>query len=89
MAEGNTPEQKFSTGAIQATVWRNAGKSKNGEDVEFNTISLQRRYKDKDGWKSSGSFSRNEIPLTIYCLQKCFEHIIEGQDDSVEEEVVM
>ena len=46
--------------------------------------SVQRRYKDKDGeWKSSQSFSRNEIPLAIYCLQKSFEKIIEGQKDEI------
>jgi len=54
---------------------------------------IQRRYKYKDGqWKSGGSFGRNEIPLAIYCLEKSFEHMIEGQkedDGSVEEEVVM
>jgi hypothetical protein len=28
---------------------------------------VQRRYKDKSGsWKSTTSFSRNEIPLAIY-----------------------
>ena len=37
---------------------------------------------DNDGeWKSSGSFSRNEIPLAIYCLQKAFEHMIEKQQE--------
>ena len=42
--------------------------------------SVERRYKDKDGkWQSSGSFSRNEIPLAIYCLQKAFDTIIEEQ----------
>ena len=43
-------------------------------------VTVQRRYKDKDeNWQSSGSFSRNEIPLAIYCLQKAFEGIIETQ----------
>ena len=57
--------------------------------------SVQRRYKDRDGqWKSSGSFSRNEIPLAIYCLQKAFEKIIETEagesnDGSVTEEEVL
>ena len=52
---------------------------------------VERRYKDRDGqWKSSGSFSRNEIPMAIYCLQKSFDHIVSSQqgDDSVEEETV-
>jgi hypothetical protein len=57
---------------------------------------IQRRYKDKDGtWKSSQSFSRNEIPLAIYCLQKGFEKIIETQanggdeNSSIDEETVI
>ena len=53
---------------------------------------VQRRYKDRGGeWQSSTSFSRNEIPLAIHCLQKSFEAIIEiqneqpGSDKNVEE----
>jgi hypothetical protein len=50
------------------------------------TRGLERRYRGKDrNWKSSGSFSRNEIPLAIYCVEKAFEYMIEGQqqeDDS-------
>ncbi len=39
--------------------------------------SVSRRYKDKNGdWKSSQSFSRNEIPLAVWCLEKAFEKII-------------
>ena len=40
--------------------------------------SVSRRYKDRYGnWKTSQSFSRNEIPLAIYVLQKAFEAIVE------------
>ena len=83
------PVAKFKAGgAISSAVWQNEI-TVNGKQVTMLKASVQRRYKDKDGWKSSGSFSRNEIPLAIYCLQKAFEHIIEGQNDSVEEETVM
>lgn len=51
---------------------------------------VQRRYKDSSGtWKSSGSFSRNEIPLAIYVLEKSFEHMVEErkeEDDSDDSE---
>jgi len=54
---------------------------------------VQRRYKDKDGdWKSSQRFSRNEIPLAIYCLQQAFEKMLgdsDGDTDNNAEEVVM
>jgi hypothetical protein len=83
------PVAKFKAGQVSAAVWENEVTT-NGRQVTMLKASVQRRYKDKDGqWKSSMSFSRNEIPLAIYCLQKAFEHIIEGQDDSVEEEAVM
>lgn len=53
---------------------------------------VERGCKDKDGaWKSSGSFSRNEIPLAIYCLQKAFETLVEkdsSETPTVEEVVV-
>jgi len=84
------PVAKFKAGQVSAAVWENEVTT-NGRQVTMLKASVQRRYKDKDGqWKSSYSLSRNEIPLAIYCLQRCFEHIIEGQsDDSVEEETVM
>jgi hypothetical protein len=91
---GQKPVAKFKAGQISSALWENEI-TVNGKKVTVLKASVQRRYKDsKDGqWKSSTSFSRNEIPLAIYCLQKSFEHMIEGNKDddsgSVEEEVVM
>ena len=90
---GQKPVAKFKAGQVSAALWENEI-SVSGRQVTMLKATIQRRYKDKDGqWKSSGSFSRTEIPLAIYCLQKCFEHMIEGQRDdengSVEEEMVM
>jgi len=86
------PVWKTKAGTVSGALWENTI-TVNGREIVTLKSTVQRRYRDsKDGqWKSSGSFSRNEIPLAIYCLQKCFEHMIEGQkdDDSVEEEVVM
>lgn len=43
--------------------------------------SVERRFKNGDGeWKSSGSFSRNEIPLAIWCLQKAFDTMLEERE---------
>ena len=61
-----------------------------GRNTRVFTISVERRYKDnKTGeWKSSGSFSRNEIPLVQYVLGKAFEAMVEeGRDGVAEEEV--
>jgi len=88
------PVAKFKAGQISAALWENEITAKNGHKATMLKASVQRRYKDRDGqWKSATSFSRNEIPLAIYCLQKAFEKIIEvqigeGSEDGVVEEEV-
>lgn len=91
-SSGNTPEKKFSTGAINATIWKNTGTSKNGQEVEFNTISLQRRYKDKnDQWQSTNSLRVNDLPKAALVLNKAYEYLVlrdtSSTPSSVEEEV--
>ena len=90
---GQKPIAKFKAGMVSAAIWENPIEVK-GKTVTMLKATVQRRYKDKDGdWKSSQSFSRNEIPLAIYCLQQAFETMI-GESDSdtdnnAEEEIVM
>ncbi len=79
----NVPEKKFSTGVISATIWKNNGTSKKtGEPVEFRTITLQRRYTDKDGnWQTSSSLRINDLPKATLVLQKAYEYLVlKGQD---------
>ncbi|MHC4581548.1 MAG: hypothetical protein ACYS14_08830 [Planctomycetota bacterium] len=88
------PVARFKAGQVSAAIWQNEVQMPRGE-VKILKATVQRRYKDKNGeWKSSGSFSRNELPLAIHCLQKAFEKIIElqneesGSSSNVEEVVV-
>ena len=79
---GQTPVAKFRAGAVATAVWENEVEV-NGRTVNILKATVQRRYKDKEGnWQSSGSFSRNEIPLAVHCLQKAFEKIVETQNDA-------
>ena len=94
----NIPEKKFSTGVISATIWKNNGTSKRtGESVEFRTITLQRRYTDKDGkWQTSSNMRINDLPKASLVLQKAYEYLVlrgaqsASQDISdTKEEIVM
>ena len=79
---GQKPIAKFRAGQVAAAIWANDVEVK-GRTVTILKVTVQRRYKDQDGnWQSSGSFSRNEIPLAIHCLQKAFEKIVETQNDA-------
>ncbi len=76
---GQTLIAKFRAGQVSSALWENEIEVK-GKTVTILKATVQRRYKDKDGnWQSSGSLSRNEIPLAVYCLQKAFDKIIETQ----------
>ena len=60
------PTAKFRAGPVSAAIWENEI-TVNGKKALMLKASIERRYKDKDGqWKSSNSFSRNEIPLAVY-----------------------
>ena len=78
---GQMPLAKFKAGQVSSALWENEVQMPRGT-VKILKATIQRRYKDKSGtWKSSTSFSRNEIPLAIHCLQKAFEKIIEKQNE--------
>ncbi len=75
------PVAKFRAGQVSSALWENQIQVK-GAAVTILKATVQRRYKDRNNeWKSSTSFSRNEIPLAIHCLQKAFEKIIEIQSE--------
>jgi len=88
---GNQPEKRFSTGAISASVWQNEGKNKNGEAFSYQTVNLQRRYKDKDGnWQSTSTLRLNDLPKAQLVLGKAYEHIVLRDNGAaiVEEQVI-
>ena len=90
----NTPEKKFSTGSLTATIWQNQGRGRNGEVISFRTVSFQRSYKDKNGvWQNSSSLRVNDLPRASLVLQKAYEYVVlrEAQNstsDYVNEEVI-
>jgi hypothetical protein len=70
------PVAKFQAGTVTAAVWENQFEI-NGKQLKGLRTSIERRFKSKDGqWRSSSSFSRNDIPLAIYCLQRAFNYTV-------------
>lgn len=84
------PIHKFGAGSVSCAIWKNEA-TVNGRTMPMLKATVERRYTDKDGnWKSSGSFSRNEIPLAIHVLQQAFSAMLEqsGDDDGPQQPVV-
>ena len=83
------PVAKFRAGQVTCAIWENQVTVGNQQQTILKA-SVNRRYRDKSGvWKSSQSFSRNEIPLAVHVLQKAFEAMLEKpaeQDDVAQAE---
>lgn len=63
---------------MTCALWQNQVQV-DGRPTTILKASVSRRYKDRHGqWKSSESFSRNEIPLAIHVLQRAFEKMVEA-----------
>ena len=79
----NMPEMKFRAGPVSATVWQNTGKSKDGEENTYNTISIERNYKDKnDVWQSTNSMRINDLPKASLVLKKAYEYLVLNQQNN-------
>ena len=82
----NKPVAKFGAGLVSAALWENEI-NVSGTAKTVLKASVSRRYKDGNEWKTSSSFSRNEIPLAIYCLQKVFERMVsDNKEESAPED---
>jgi len=91
--EAQKPLVRFRAGQVACALWENEISVK-GQTQTILKASVSRRYRDRDGnWQTSQSFSRNEIPLAIYTLQKAFEAMLQqppgGEDADVNEEAVL
>ena len=69
------PIQKFKAGGVQAAIWNNEAE-KDGEKTEFQSVTLQRIYKDKAGeWKTAASFKATDLPKAMVVLGKAYEFL--------------
>ena len=89
----NVPEKKFSTGVVSATIWKNNGVSRSGQQTEFRTITLQRRYNKEGEWKSTNSLRINDLPKATLVLQKAYEYLViretaTASDYEVDEDII-
>jgi|GEM_PF-674934 len=76
MNKTNTPIKRIVAGSVSAAIWENTVNI-NGEGRPILKASVNRRYRDGEGqWKTSSTFSRNELPLAILALQQAFEFIV-------------
>src|SRR5258708_7875133 len=89
--ENNRPVKVYRFRSVSASVFENNAKT-DGRDRTFHKVSLQRSYRDGDGWKTTTSFGRDELPIAKLLLEQAWQYILEIEasrnredDDDIEE----
>jgi len=80
--ENNKPEQSYAAGGVRLAVWKNKGKTKEGQESDYHTAKLERRYKDQTGnWQSTASLHVNDLPKARLLLEKAYENLVLKNDE--------
>ena len=74
------PEKTFRIGSCSASVFVNTTDSE--PKRTFRTVTIQRRYKDGDEWKSATNFSLSELPQVAALAQLATEYLANVESES-------
>lgn len=74
----NAPVQTFRLRGISASIFEN--RTKNGDrTVTYFKVALQRTYKDGDGWKTTSSFGRDDLPIARLLLERAWQYVLDAE----------
>ncbi len=68
------PEKKFCCGPILASIWSKT-KTVEGEKVKFNSITINKAYKDGEDWKHTNSFNIEDLPKVALVANEAYKYI--------------
>ena len=72
------PVQVFRLRGVSASIFENHAKSGDRE-ITFHKVTLQRTYKDGEEFKTTTSFSRDDLPIATLLLQRAWEFILNAE----------
>ena len=70
----NSPINKIRVGAVSITIWENEKTGKDGQKYTAQSFQLDKNYKTGDDWKTTNSYSANDLMLVIMACQKALEY---------------
>ena len=75
------PIAKYRAGPVHVALWENTMKRDDRETL-MHKVSIERRYRGSDGaWRSTTSFTRNELPMIRFCLEQAYAEIIRRENE--------
>ena len=79
--EHDKPVERFRAGRVICALFEHEVEVE-GQPRRILKAALTRRYQDRWGyWKSSFSFSKEEIPMAIHVLKRAFERMVDQHID--------
>ena len=87
-APTNKPVVAFRMRGISASVFANDVTTDDGRELTRYDVSVQRRYRDGDEFKTTSSFRRDDLPILQLLARRAWEFIVdeEAAPDKVEDE---
>ena len=78
----NKPLARYRAGRITAALW--ASKVNFSRDHRpLLKVTVERRYRDAQGnWRSTSSFTRNEVPLVMHLLHHAFSEMVRRETEA-------
>ena len=74
------PEKVFRIGGISASVFLNEIQTDSGKKKVRN-VTLQRRYRDGNEWKSASSFGLNDLANAVRVMQRAQDYVESREAD--------
>jgi hypothetical protein len=71
MSSGNRPSHEIKLGRIRASIWTHEG---NGQGQWF-SVSISRLYREREEWKTSASFGRDDLPVVSKAAEMAYAWI--------------
>jgi hypothetical protein len=80
-ASTSKPVQTYRLHGVSVSIFANPTKS-NGEDSVFYKVSLQRTFKDGDEFRTTNSFSRDDLPIVELLARRAWEYILAAESST-------
>ena len=76
MSSGNRPIHEIKLGRIRASIWSHEG---NGQG-NWHSVSITRLYREREEWKTSTSFGRDDLPVVSKAVEMAYAWIWKTQE---------
>jgi hypothetical protein len=79
VVRSNKPVQAFRMRGISASVFANEVTTDDGRELTRYDVSVQRRYRDGDEFKTTTSFRRDDLPILQLLARRAWEFIVDEE----------